>query len=252
MRAPAHFPAQAPRNAVSLLMEGAPPNALLRTLENYGLPPVELQKGRGPLKPKVPEEELTHVQKMQRARNEIKTLKRREGGLWDPNVYGGGILQRGSAIRYYMLGHISQHKGPYGKYLGMLNALKDTDGYPRCDLSGIRFTWKSQGEWPFSLKRIDNKDPSHGEDNVELIAARCNAVERESYGATDLRTMFTDMFKPTRARSSRVCLGQEMPAWARKRFVRAWRQRSLSAHMSKGEKELYKRVQHEKLAPPSA
>mmetsp|Transcript_7811 Transcript_7811/g.20092 ORF Transcript_7811/g.20092 Transcript_7811/m.20092 type:complete len:374 (+) Transcript_7811:1833-2954(+) len=186
-------------------MEGAPPNALSRTLEDYGLPPPELQKSRvRGLKPKVPEEELTHVQKMRRKGNESKSEKRREGGLWDPNVHGGGILQVSSAIRTYTLGHIGQHKGADGKYLGvadlpwvvkMLNALKDTDGYPRCDLSGIRFTWNSEGEWPFSLNRIDNKDPSHGEKNVELIVARFNAVECESHGMINLRTFFTDMFK---------------------------------------------------------
>ncbi|KAJ1638694.1 hypothetical protein T492DRAFT_857846 [Pavlovales sp. CCMP2436] len=145
---------------------------LSQTLEEYGLP----------LKTKVPEEELTH----------------------DPNVDGGGILQAGSAIRSYTLGHIGRHKGDDGKYLGvadllwlvkMLNALKDTDGYPRCDLSGFRFTWNSEGEWSFSLNRIDNKDPSHGEKNVELTVAHCNAVECESYGAMNLRTSFTDMFK---------------------------------------------------------
>jgi len=80
----------------------------------------------------------------------------------------------------------------------MLNALKDTDGYPRCDHSGIRFTWNSEGEWPFSLNRIDNKDLSHGEDNVEVISARCNAVERESHGAGYLRAHFTKMFKQMR------------------------------------------------------
>jgi len=158
LHAPARLPAQPPRNAVSLLMEGAPPKAfslmmerrrvkrlavpedaiegdasatpnafslmmerwrvkhpaeredateydasatLSRTLEDYGLPPPELQKSRvRGLKPKVPEEELTHVQKMRRKGNESKSEKRREGGLWDPNVDGGGILQSGSAIRY--------------------------------------------------------------------------------------------------------------------------------------------------------
>jgi len=169
---------------------------LSRTLEDYGLPPVELQKGRvRGLKTKVPE---------QRARNESRSEKRRKGGLWDPNVHGGGILQVSSAIRTYTLGHIGQHKGADGKYLGvadlpwlveMLNALKDTDGYPRCDLSGFRFTWSIEDEWPLSLNRIDNKDKSHEEMNVELIVARFNAVECESHGMINLRTFFTDMFK---------------------------------------------------------
>ncbi|KAJ1639029.1 hypothetical protein T492DRAFT_857391 [Pavlovales sp. CCMP2436] len=206
---PLQFPAQLPHNAVSLLMaEGAPHNALDQTLGDYGLPSVEQQKGsvRG-LKTKVPEEELTRVQKMRRESNKSRSEKRREGGLWDPNVDGGGILQSGSAIRYYTLGHIGQHKGADGKYLGvadlpwlvkMLNALKDTDGYPCCSISGMRFTWNSDGEWPFSLNRIGNKDPSHGEDNVEVISARCNAVQHESHGAGNLRTHFTKMFKQMR------------------------------------------------------
>ncbi|KAJ1626145.1 hypothetical protein T492DRAFT_878966 [Pavlovales sp. CCMP2436] len=163
---------------------------LSRTLEVHGLPSVDLQRGRFNRKPKVLEEELTHVQKMRRRLNETMSDKRREDGLWDPNVYGGGILQVGSAIRTYTIGHISQHKGPYGKCIGvadlqwlveMLDALLDTDGYPCCNLSGIRFTWNSEGY--------------HGEKNVEVIVARCNSVERESYGAVDLRTSFTNMFK---------------------------------------------------------
>ncbi|KAJ1624047.1 hypothetical protein T492DRAFT_882542 [Pavlovales sp. CCMP2436] len=178
---------------------------LSRILEDYSLPSVELQKGRvRGHKTIVPEEELTHVQKIKRIRNNSRSEKRREGGLWDLNVDGGGILQRGTGIRCYTLGHIGHHKGADGKYLGvadlpwlvkMLNALKDTDGYPRCSISGQRFTWNSDGEWPFSLNRIDNKDPSHGEDNVEVISARCNAVELEFQGEGYLRTAFTALFK---------------------------------------------------------
>ncbi|KAJ1627116.1 hypothetical protein T492DRAFT_877243 [Pavlovales sp. CCMP2436] len=121
-------------------------DTLSRILEVYSLPSVELQKGRvGQRKTVVPEEALTREQKMQRLRRTSRSDKRREGGLWDPNVDGGGILQSGTAIRCYTLGHIDQHKGADGKYLGVadltwlvkkLNALKDTDGYPRCSISG--------------------------------------------------------------------------------------------------------------------